>query len=86
MEQLCKNLDLDQTSDGQYRRNRRHIISLPADSDPKQNPQTTNSNVLPDVPVQSSSVKKSVSTEPLTNCIQLRSGRISKPPDRLTFT
>ena len=32
-----------QTSDGQYRRNRRHIISLPIESDPKQNLQTTSS-------------------------------------------
>ena len=75
-----------QTPDGQYRRNRRHIISLPIESDPRQNPPTTSSDVLPDVPIQPSSTNKSVSKQPITNGIRLKSGRISKPPDRLTLT
>ena len=75
-----------QTPDGKYRRNRRHIISLPIESDPRQNPLTISSDVLPDVPIQPSSTNKSVSKQPITNGIRLKSGRISKPPDRLILT
>ena len=42
-----------QTPDGQYCRNRRHIISLPIESDLK-NPPTTSSDVLPNVHIKSS--------------------------------
>ena len=66
-----------QTPDGQYHRNRHHIISLPIESDSGQNPPTTSSDVLLDVPIQPSSTNKSVSTQPITNGIRLKSGRIS---------
>ena len=59
-----------QTPDGQYRRNRRHIISLKIETDSRQNSPTTSSDVLPDFAIQSSSTNKSVSTKPITNGIQ----------------
>ena len=71
--------------DGQYRHNRHHIISLPTESDPRQNPPTTRTDVLPDDHIESPSTTPA-STEPAATGTRTRSGRISKPPDRLIST
>ena len=73
-----------QTSKGQYRRNRRHIIFLPTepitnqpDTNARRNPQT-NSN---DSPTGSPIPLPSPPSEPNTSGILTKSGRRSKPPD-----
>ena len=74
-----------QTASGQYRHNHRHIISLPTQSNHRQNPLITNTDVLPDECIELPS-KKPASTETATTGTKTRSGRISKPPDRLNST
>ena len=62
-----------ETSTGVYRRNRRHIIPLPA----------TDTSVEDNANTQSNNVSSGLETTPDTDVVKTRSGRSVKLPDRL---